>query len=131
MAKVSLVPAPISGQDPRKSVAQSPLDTSEVSVQVGGSIDSVRQEVDDCFADMRTFHNREPDEIMRMCRGHSARLSELCVRIRRVEDFQRHWKPIRERELEPALKELSDQWQNASRLHSVRELDFKMEGGLT
>lgn len=106
-----------------------PLDTSVVEPSIGGSIDSVRVEVDDAFADMKTFFNREPDEIMRMAGGHSARLSELRVRVMRVEDFRREWKSVRTRELEPALEELERQYTIASRLHSVRELDFKLEGG--
>lgn len=133
MAKISLVTTPIQGQSAPTSpgVGSIPFDTSDVSVEVGGSMDSVREEINDSFLDMKTFHDREPDEIMRICRAHSARLSELRVRIMRVEDYQRQWRSIRTREIEPTLTELSDQWSNASRLHSVRELDWKMESGLT
>jgi len=106
------------------------MNTSQVFPQVG-SIDSVRKEVDDAFADMKTFHNMEPDEVMRMCGGHSARLSEIRVQINRIEVIARQWKPIREREIEPAIDELKQQYLIASRLHSVRELDFKMQGGAT
>lgn len=106
-----------------------PLDTTIVDPTVGGSIDDVRAEIDDAFMDMKTFHNLEPDECMRMCGGHSARLSELRVRIERIEDWKREWKSVRTRELEPTLEELERQWRNASRLHSVRELDWKMESG--
>lgn len=106
------------------------MNTSQVFPQVG-SIDSVRKEVDDAFADMKTFHNMEPDEVMRMCGGHSARLSEIRVQINRIEVVARQWKPIREREIEPAIEELKQQYLIASRLHSVRELDFKMQGGAT
>lgn len=105
------------------------LDTSVQSDMVGASIDDVRTEVDDAFADMKTFHNREPDEIMRLSGGHSARISELRVRVMRIEDFQREWKSVRTRELEPCLEELERQFTIASRLHSVRELDWKMESG--
>lgn len=106
-----------------------PFNTSIFEPTVGGSIDTVRQEVDDAFADMRTFHNCEPDECMRMSGGHSARLSELRVKIMRIEDFKREWRNVRVREVEPALEALEVQWRNASRLHSVRELDWKMEAG--
>lgn len=103
--------------------------TDVMNQLVGGSIDSVRTEIDDAYADMRTFHNLEPDEVMRFCSGHSARLSELRVRIQRVEDLAREWRPIREREIEPTLSELERQYAIASRLHSVRELDWKMSQG--
>lgn len=105
------------------------VDTSQWNDTVGGSIDSVRTEVDDAFADMKTFHNLNPDECMRLAGGHSARLSELRVRIFRIEDRLREWKSVRTNEIEPALEELERQWRNSSRLQSVRELDYKMESG--
>jgi len=61
----------------------------------------VREEIDDGFKDMCTFLNREPDEIRRMCGGHSARLAELLVRLQRIEDLDRQWRPIRIREIDP------------------------------
>ena len=105
------------------------LDTSLVNRMVGGSIDSVREEIDDAFADMKTFIQNEPDQAMRIASGHSARLSELRVKIMRVEDFHREWRSVREREIEPCIVELERQWRNASRLQSCRELDWKMESG--
>jgi len=81
------------------------------------------------FADMREFYTKEPDEIIRLCSGHSARLSELRVRIQRVEDMRREWRNVRAREIEPALEELERQYASASRLHSIRELDYKLSGG--
>lgn len=105
------------------------LDTARIYPEIGGSIDSVRREIDDAFADMKTCIHVEPDQAMRLSGGHSARLSELRVRVQRIEDFHRQWKTIRTRELEPALDELRNQFAVASRLHSVREFDFKVETG--
>lgn len=113
------------GQAPRMA----PFNTSEFEATIGGSIDTVRQEIDDAFEDMKTFHQLEPDQIMRLAGGQSARLSEIRVRIQRIEDFKREWRNIRTRELEPAIEELANQFTIASRLHSVRELDWKMESG--
>lgn len=100
-----------------------------VSKAVGGSVESVRAELDSAFADMRRFFQMEPDEVMRACSAHSARLSELRVRIQRIEDFQRQWQPVRVREIEPTLDELRQQYAIASRLQSVRQLDWDMERG--
>ena len=105
------------------------LNLDEVDTDVGGSMNSIRGEIDDAFADIKTFVNREPDEIMRMAAGHSARLSEIRVRIMRIEDFRTQWRNVRTREVEPALEELQRQWSHGSRLHSVRELDWRMESG--
>lgn len=102
---------------------------NEYNGVVHASIAEVRGEVDDAFADMKTFVGRQPDEIMRIARGHSARLSELRVLIMRVEDQFPQWRTVRTREVEPCLDELRDQFLCASRLESVRDLDFRMEGG--
>lgn len=107
----------------------SPLNYDEVNTVVGLSINQTRQEVDDAFQDMEKFHSLEPDEIMRLAAGHSARLSYIRVRVMRIEDFQRQWKDIRTRELEPALEQLREQWAHGSRLHSTREFDWKIESG--
>lgn len=127
MAKTQLIST--STATPTAAPPLRALNTEEVNLVVGGSIDSVRAEVDDAFADMKTFHNREPDEIMRMAAGHSARLSELRVKIMRIEDFRQEWRGVRQRDVEPALEELQRQFTVASRLHSVRELDWRMESG--
>lgn len=126
---VELVTMPSAASPPAGQQRVAGLDTSQVSVDVGGSIDSVRGEIDDAFKDMATFLNRQPDEIMRMCGGHSARMAELRVRIQRVEDFQRQWRSVRTREIEPLQAELGNQYQIASRLQSCLELDWKMESG--
>lgn len=111
------------------ATAPSPLRTDVWNDAVGGTITTIRKEIDDAFEDMKQFDSMEPDEIMRVASGQSARLSEIRVRIFRIEDFHREWRNIRIREIEPAIDELREQWKNASRLHSVRELDWKMESG--
>lgn len=105
------------------------VNLDEHFAEIGGSISDVRQEIDDAFADMKTFFQQEPDAVMRLCAGHSARLNEIRVRIQRIEDVHRQWKPVRTREVEVALEELQNQFSIASRLHSVRELDYRMEQG--
>jgi hypothetical protein len=128
MAKIQLaqVPEPVVGAEPPYAAM---LDTSRVFPQVDGSMDSVRQEIDDAFADMKEFLQQEPDEIMKICAGHSARLSELRVRISRIEDFHRQWKNVRIREIEVALEEIQNQFSAASRLLSARDLDYRIERG--
>jgi hypothetical protein len=93
-----------------------------------GSIDSVRAEVADAYSDMKGFHNIEPDQVLRYCSGHSARLSEIKVLISQVEPIVRQWRTVRVNEVEPAIEELRSQFSIASRLIAVRELDWKMSG---
>src|SRR4051812_14681841 len=78
-------------------------DTSVVNEKVGGSIDSVRKEIDDCYAQIEMCHQNEPDWCMRIISGHSARLSFLRGCITRIEDRVPGWHGLRTRELEPAL----------------------------
>jgi hypothetical protein len=132
MAKTQLVsnlPAAVQAPGGPTPLTGPRFSTTDVEPTVGLSIDQARGEINDAFADMRTFYTREPDEVIRMCSGHSARLSELRVRIQRVEDMRREWRNVRTREIEPALEELERQYAAASRLHSIRELDFRLSGG--
>ena len=105
------------------------VNLDEVQPIVGISVDQARAEVDHAFQDMSTFEHMEPDEIMRRAAGHSARLSYIRVRVMRVEHFLPHWEDVRIHDLEPALDQLEHQFTIASRLHSVRELDYRMESG--
>ena len=133
MNRPTLTVEPNAGHNPQTGTVgvrpMTPLDTSEVNGVVGGSIDSVRAEIDDAFADIVVMYQREPDEVMRMCSGHSARLSALRVLVMRIEDYRREWKTVRTRELEPTLDELRNQYEIASRLHTVREFDWRVEMG--
>lgn len=132
MARATLTSTPnagISGSTGAVRGGLRTLDFDEVDPTVGISMNQARVEVDDAFQDMATFHQREPDEIMRLAAGHSARLSFIRVRIMRIEDYQRQWKDVRVRELEPCLEELRKQWEHGSRLHTVREFDYKVEAG--
>jgi len=132
MAKTQLItslPAPAPAQSGAATLAGPRYSTADVEPTIGLSINQVRQEIDDAFADMGTFYTKEPDDVIRMCSGHSARLSELRVRIQRVEDMRREWRNVRTREIEPTLEELERQYAAASRLHSIRELDFRLSGG--
>lgn len=104
------------------------VDPNDVVVELGGSLNSIRQELADAWADMATLVNRDPDEIMRICGGHAARVAELRKNCLKLDE----WRPARDlrvREIEPCLDELRWQWANGSRLHSTRELDWKIESG--
>jgi hypothetical protein len=107
------------------STAQVPL----VPVDGIGTIDDARQEMLDALADAKTFYSLEPDEVIRMCMGHSARLSEIRVVILRVEVYRREWKPVL-KEVETVLDHLREQFAMASRLISIRDLDWRMDTGV-
>src|SRR3954471_9762417 len=86
-----------------------------------GTIISVRKEIDDVLADMQDFHRAEPDMVMAAVSAHGARLTEIIVRIQRIEVVRREWKPVRE-EADKVLGELKSQFQIASRLTAIRQM---------
>jgi len=94
-----------------------------------GSIQSVRDEIDATLAAMREMHRLESDQVMRAVAGLTARLVELRINIVRMEVMAPIWKNLRTQELEPTLDELGRQYAIASRLHSVRELDYRISTG--
>lgn len=118
---------PAASSTPRQGVAAPGLDTTQKYPRIG-SIDDIRQEVDDAHADMRNFYQQEPDEVMRLVSGHLARLVEISKEIRRIEGTVRQLKAIRTNEIDPAMQALFQQFQIHSRLESVRETDFKVAG---
>lgn len=125
--KLRMEPSGAADGQARQGVTPQGLDTSKKYPNIG-SIDDVRQEIDDAFGDIRLFYQQEPDEVMRLVSGHLARLAEISKEIRRIESTARQWKPIRTNELDPTVDELWRQFQIASRLLTVRELDFKVSG---
>lgn len=93
-----------------------------------GTIDGVRREIDDVLADMREFYRAEPDQVMAAVSAHSARLTEIVVQIGRIEVVMREWRPVRE-EADKVLAELKSQFNIASRLIAVRQMDFDLIRG--
>ena len=132
MVQVQMATAPTAQQREARQPTARPmpaLNTSEVDPVVGHSIDQVREEIDEMVKDIRSFYNREPDDVFRLIAGHSARLSELRLRISRIENLKRQWQMVRTREVELIMAELTTQFQMASRRLSSRELNYKMETG--
>lgn len=101
------------------------VQTDERPVPGLGTVASVQAEVDDVLADMREFWRAEPDQVMAASSAHLARLVEMSVRIDRVSTVLRYWKPVGA-EVERVTAALKDQFQIASRLISVRQLDQEL-----
>lgn len=135
MVKMAMTTAPPEGSQGQMAgtpvAPVSPLPNSQVNVPQIGSLADLRQEIDDAYEEMKEFISMEPDQIMTLCAGHSARLNEIRTRIQRVEDMPqfRILKAVRQNELEPTIKELQFQFQVASRLFAVRQLDWELSRG--
>jgi hypothetical protein len=93
-----------------------------------GTIADVRKEIDDVMADMRNFHQAEPDMVMEAVSAHGTRLLEIAIQIGRIEVVHREWKPVRE-EADRVLGELKFAFQVASRLVAIRGLDQEFMRG--
>lgn len=114
---------------PKEPLAGDNLATLRTNVvnSILGSVESVRKEVDDVLADMKVFSQHEPDMVMKATSAHSARLIEVIVQCGRIEAVRREWKPVRE-ECDRVLNELKSQFQIASRLMAMRQMDWDMSG---
>lgn len=88
----------------------------------------MRVELADVCADMKVFCNAEPDQVMTAVSAHGARLTELKILSSRWEAQYRQWKAVRQ-EIEDVLGELRFQFNVASRLLSVRQLDHEFNRG--
>jgi hypothetical protein len=92
------------------------------------SKDKVQAEIDYCLSRLRELWAMEPDQAMLTLSAISARLSEMCVHLFRVEG-RREWKQVRTQEAERALAECDRQWKTASRMLEVRRQDLDMSRG--
>jgi hypothetical protein len=91
-----------------------------------GTRDEIEAELDLIAAAIRGFHSKQPDQVMRETAGYSARLTELCVLLHRVEGSNRQYTRIRTQQVERFLAELDRQFKIASRLVEVLRQDLEL-----
>lgn len=96
-----------------------------------GTRQEIEDELDGIAVAMRTFHVKQPDQVMREVAAYTARLTELCVLLHRVEALDRQYTRIRTQQVERFLAELERQYRIASRLVEVQRQDLNMLGGMT
>lgn len=89
------------------------------------SREAVEEEIDLMLRTVRTFWELEPDQVMRTIAALSARGTELCVHLHRLEG-RREWKQVRTMQVERLLSELDRQFKVASRMLEVRRQDLEM-----
>jgi len=94
-----------------------------------GTREQIQDEIDDIASAMRGFYLKAPDEVLRECSAYSARLTEMCVLLHRVENLDRQYVRIRTQQAERYITELDRQWKTASRLIEVSRQDLQMVGG--
>lgn len=85
----------------------------------------VEDEIDLMLRTVRSFWELEPDQVAKLIQAMSARCTEMCVHLHRLEG-RREWKQVRTQQVERLLTELDRQWKIASRLVEVRRLDVEL-----
>ncbi len=90
-----------------------------------GSRKAVEGEIDLMLRAVRGFWELEPDQVAKLIQAMSARCTELCVHLHRLEGA-REWRQVRTQQVERLLAELDRQWKLASRLIAVRQQDIDL-----
>lgn len=88
------------------------------------SKEAVEAEIDTMLSAVRRFWSQEPDQRMRAITAMSARCTELCIHLHRLEG-RREWRQVRTQQVERLLSELDRQFRTASRLVEVRRQDLE------
>jgi hypothetical protein len=91
-----------------------------------GTREDIQDELDGIAAAIRQFHIKHPDQVMRECSAYSARLSELCVLLHRVESVDRQYTRIRTQQVDRYLAEVDRQFKTASRLVEIHRQDIEL-----
>ncbi len=92
------------------------------------SREAVEAEIDVMLSALRDFWQHEPDWRMKAITAMSARCTELCIHLHRLEG-RREWKQIRTQQVERVLAELDRQFKVASREIEVRRQDIELTRG--
>lgn len=85
----------------------------------------VEDEIDLMLRTVRSFWECEPDQVAKLIQAMSARCTEMCVHLHRLEG-RREWRQVRTQQVERLLTELDRQWKIASRLVEVRKIDLEL-----
>lgn len=71
---------------------------------------------------IRTWHDKQPDQILREASAYSARLTELWTELKLVESHDRQWTQVRTQQVTPILDEIDRQYEFAkSRIAMMRQ----------
>ncbi len=92
------------------------------------SREAVEHEIDTMLTTLRGFWSMEPDHRMKLITALSARCTELCIHLHRLEG-RREWRQVRTQQVERVLAELDRQFKVASREIEVRRQDLEMTRG--
>jgi hypothetical protein len=109
------------------AVTSLPMTTQQAALRTGlGSRADIEAELDGMAFAMRCFTLKQPDQVMREVAAYSARCTELCVLLHRVEALDRQYTRVRTQQVERFLVELDRQFKIASRLVEIMRQDLEL-----
>ena len=125
------VQAAVSQPAPARSTSSAPVMIVDPISMLGkpnylGTRHEIQTELDVVAVAIRAFHLKQPDQVMREVAAFSARLTELCVLLHRVESTDRQYTRIRTQQVDRFLDELERQYKIASRLVEVMRQDLEL-----
>lgn len=106
----------------------SPLGQATAKMALGNR-EALEAEIDEMLAQIAEFWSLEPDEVLRKSSQLSARCTELCVLLHRVEARDRQFTRIRTMQVQPILEELDRQFKQHSRIVELRRQDLDLLRG--
>lgn len=104
---------------------------AQIAAELGHSLKSrahVEAEIDLMLDRVRDFWSLEPDARMKLITAMSARCTQMCIHLHRLESG-REWRQIRTQQVERLLAELDRQFKIASREIEVRRQDLDLTRG--
>lgn len=108
------------------------LATGVAPMGVGGPVDraAVLLELAGIKIAMRTWHTKQPDEILYEASAYSARLTELWTELKLLEGHDRQWTQVRTQQVQPVIDEIDRQHGFAkSRIAMMRQdIDLMTKG---
>jgi len=73
-------------------------------------------------AALKTWFDKQPDQVIREASAYSARLTELWTELRLVESHDRQWTQVRTMQVQPLLDEIDRQYRfQTSRIAMMRQ----------
>lgn len=120
--------SPAEASDALEQVFASPVSVLGIPGYLGSQAE-VEKELDVIAAAIRVFHLKPADLVMRECSAYTARLTEMCVLLHRIEGTSRQWTRVRTQQVQRFLDEADRQWKTASRLIEVQRQDLTVLRG--
>lgn len=123
--------ATMQGTEEQGFVTQAPIDPALLAAlssgmaPLGTTVDTrvgVLLELAGIKAAIRTWHTKQPDEVLLEASAYSARLTEMWTELQILEATDRQWTRLRTQQVQPVLDEVDRQYKfNQSRIAMMRQ----------